>query len=156
MPVIPTRLLLELAGVAALIVAFLFYRHSLIAEGEAQVKKADAALVAEQTAHNSAVHAQGVTTVFQEGATYHDAITAPVAHPVHARLCISPASGGRTVPGPARSGPDGHAAPALSGTGDGNPVPGPDIGPDLQAIAQRADAQVSELQHYILHVCAAR
>lgn len=141
--------LIEAILVILLILAFALYeRH----QGAASCRRADATLVKEQEAHNRDLKAQGTVTVFQEAHDYHDAIAAPVARPVHLRLC-NPASEVRPA---GSAGPVSDGETDLRGTDHAEAVPSESIGPELQMIGKVADAQVRELQHYILNVCSKR
>ncbi len=140
--------LIEGALILILIAGFALYeRH----KGAAACERADAALATEQEAHNRDLKAQGTTTVFQEAHDYHDAVNAPVAHPVHVRLC--PPS--REVPASSPSGRLSDGGASLRGP-DHTDVVQSDPGPELQMIGKQADAQVRELKHYILNVCSKR
>ena len=108
-------------------------------------------MIKEQEAHNRDLKAQGTTTVFQEAHDYHDAIAAPVARPVRLRVCPP----GREVFTPGTAGQLSDGPAPLRERDHPEAVPG-DIGPELQMIGKRADAQVAELQHYILNVCSKR
>lgn len=138
------------AGLALLVILgfALWERH----QGAASCRAADAALVKEQEAHNRDLKAQGTTTVFQEAHDYHDAIATPIARPVRLGLC-QPASAVRTAGAPGQIS-DGPAT--VPGPSDGPPVPDESIGPQLQAVGRDADAQVHELQDYVVNVCRKR
>lgn len=138
------------AGLLVLaVVGFALYEQH---KGAASCRRADAALVQEQEAHNRDLKAKGTVTVFQEGHDYHDAITAPVARPVHLRVC-SPSGEVRPpgTPGQISDGPADLREPDHT-----EAVPSESTGPELQMIGKQADAQVRELQHYILNVCSKR
>lgn len=121
-------------------------------EGGKSCRTADAQASVQQEAHNAALQAQGTTTIFQEVHDYHEAIAAPIAHPVQLRVCprtheVLPAS----TPG---SGSDEASA---SGAADhGQAVPSESIGPELQAVGRDGDAQIAALQDYIRKVCLVR
>ncbi len=140
---------IEAGLVVLVILAFaLWERH----QGSASCRRADAALVKEQEAHNRDLKAQGTTTVFQEAHDYHDAIAAPVARPVHLRMCPP----GREVPASDTTRQFSDGAAPIRGADHPEAVPSESAGPELQMIGKRADAQVRELQHYILNVCSKR
>lgn len=105
-----------------------------------------------EEAHNAALQAQGTTTVYQEAMQYHDAISAPVAHPVHV-VCEPPHPS--PVPSPAATGPVSDGDTPLPGPNHPAPLPDQSLGPELQAVGRDADAQIHELQDYILRVCSA-
>ncbi len=136
------------------IVLLVFISGALYLEhrGAEQCIAADQVAAAKQETHNAVLEAQGTTTIFQEAHDYHDAIAAPIARPVHLRLC-SPGSEVRISSPP---GQISDGASAVPGPSDGPPVPSESIGPQLQAVGRDADAQVHELQHYILNVCSKR
>jgi hypothetical protein len=141
--------LIEAILVIALILGFALYeRH----QGAASCRRADAALVKEQEAHNRDLKAQGTTTVFLEGQTYHDAIAAPVSRPLVVRLCKPSGSGGVPQASTAANSTDG-GTPLR---GDPPPTVGPDIGDGLIRNDRQADAQVNGLRDYILNVCSKR
>ena len=140
---------IEAALVALAILGFALYERY---QGAASCRRADAALVAEQEAHNRDLKAKGTTTVFQEAHDYHDAIATPIARPVHLRVC--PPS--REVPAASSAGQLSDGPTRLRGNDHADVVPSESTGPELQMIGKRADAQVRELQHYVLNVCSKR
>lgn len=138
------------AGLVLLVILgfALWERH----QGAASCRREDAALVKRQEDHNRDLKAQGTTTVVQEAHDYHDAIAAPVARPVRLRVC--PPS--REVPSAGSAGPISDGPTRLREPDHPEAVPSESTGPELQMIGKRADAQVRELQHYILNVCSKR
>jgi len=153
-----TALETKLAGAAiALLVllivvgGFAWHERSL---GAAKCVQADAKAVSAQEAHNATVEAQGTTTVFQEASDFHEATSAPIAHPVQLRVCNASPRG--SLPDSGSTGPIGHDSPALPGSSDGAAVQGESVGPKLQELGRDADAQVRELQDYIVKVCRVR
>jgi hypothetical protein len=138
------------AGLALLVIVgfALWERH----QGAASCRRADAALVKEQIAHNRDLKAQGTTTVFQEAHDYHDAIAAPIARPVRLRVCPP----GREVPRAGSAGQISDGPSPIREPDHPEAVPSESTGPELQMIGRQADAQVRELQHYILNVCSKR
>lgn len=142
--------LIWVAIVIVIIMGFTWHERHVGAE---QCIQRDQKATATQETHNAAVLAQGVTTVYQEATDYNDAISAPVARPVHVRVCESPAPS--PVPDPAAAGPVSDGSPPLPGSDHAAPVPS-DIGPELQAVGRDADAQIVELQDYVRRVCSVR
>ena len=142
--------LLWVVVVVLVIVGFAWHERSL---GAAKCVQADERAAAAQEGHNAAVLAQGTTTVYQEASDYHEAVSAPIAHPVHV-VCESPRT--RGVPQAAPTGPVSNGAPALPGPDHAAAVPDESLGPELQAVGRDADAQVRELQDYVRRVCSVR
>lgn len=147
---------LEERAIWIAIVMLVFIGGALYLEhrGAEQCISADQVAAAKQETHNAVLEAQGTTTVFQEAHDYHDAIAAPIAHPVQLRVCEP--SSPRQVLSAASAGSISHDVPTVPGPSDGPPVPSELIGPKLQAVGRDADAQVRELQHYVLNVCLKR
>lgn len=130
---------------------FAWHERSL---GAAKCIQGDIQATQKQQAHNAAVEAQGTTTVFQEAQEFHAETTAPIAHPVQLRVC-HPSSAG-AVSHSDSTGSLRNDSTALSGSGDTASVSSEPIGPQLQGVGRAADAQIRELQDYVLKVCTAR
>jgi hypothetical protein len=142
--------LIWIAALVITIIGFAWHERHLGAE---KCIEADERATAAQEAHNVAVLAQGTTTVYQEASDYHEAVTAPIARPVHLRVCQPSATS--PVPNAAPAGPVGNGAASLPGSGDAAPVQS-DVGPELQAVGRDADAQINQLQDYVRRVCLVR
>jgi len=141
--------LVEVILAGLLILAFALYeRH----KGAEACHRADERLAAEQQAHNRDLKAKGTTTVSQEAHDFHEAIAAPVARPVRLRVC--PPS--RKVPTAGTAGSISDGSAGLREPDHPEVVSTESSGPELQMIGKRADAQIAELQHYILNVCSKR
>lgn len=139
--------------VLALIVLGTFAWHER-SVGAMKCIQGDEKAAAEQDVHNAAILAQGQTTVYQEASDYHEAVSTPVAHPVHVSVCQPPSSHQMHPATPTGSLSDGTSA--LSGSDHAAAVPDESLGPELQAVGRDADAQVNELRDYILRVCSVR
>jgi hypothetical protein len=132
---LPLRLYLY-AGVAVLLLSLgLWYRHSLIAEGEARVVEADRVAVERQREAVAAAEKQWAGRL-QDARTQHDAETAALLVPFPTHRVVCHASGGSPVPGAASvsggGGPPAAVVPEDAGVH-------PDIGPALGLLARRAD-----------------
>ena len=133
---VPLRLYLYAGLLAALLAAGLWYRHSLIAEGEARVVQADRD-AADKQREAVAAEAKKWSKTLEIARESHDAETAAllVPTPTHHVLCHN-APGPSPVPGPA--GVPSGASPA-AGVVQQDAGLHSDIGPALDMLAKRAD-----------------
>lgn len=143
--------LLWLALVAALVIGFGWYEQG---RGAAKCVAADTKAASTQIAHNATVEAQAATIVSQEKTTYEQAVAAPVLVPIHVSVCHEAARG--AMSNAAATGSSADARAPVRTTDRPDPVPGPDIGPSLQAVGKDATAQVAGLIDYVNKVCLAR
>jgi len=133
-----------------LIIGFALYeRH----QGARSCEVNDKAAVAKDEQKAASDYAKGVTTVFQEAATYDAAIRAPVDRPIHVGLC-QPSRRGPAAQDPAPS-PGADAAAPVRAASAPDPVQR-DVGPELLTVGRDANAQVIALQSYIRDVCPVR
>ncbi len=142
--------LIWIVVIALVIVGFAWHERSL---GAAKCIQADERAAATQEGHNATILAQGVTTVYQEASEYHEAVSAPIARPVHV---VCEPSHPSLMSQAATTRPVSDGTPALPGSDHSAPVPDESLGPELQAVGRDADAQVRELQDYVRRVCLVR
>lgn len=128
--------------------------EKLESRGAEKCIAADAKVTAPVIAHNAIVQAQDIAIVSQEKKTYEQAVAAPVLNPIHVSVCHEAAS--RPVREAPTAGPGIPESPDVRAGDRPDPVPGPDIGPSLQELGKRADAQVTGLLDYIHNVCQKR
>ena len=130
---IPLRLYLYAGAALALIAGFLWYRHSLIAEGENKAYAAQAQAAHDQAVKDAKVTQETVDGLKGEIASLRDhAVQPPVV-----RLCPAsrPVRAATTSTGtPDRSTPTGDVPIVSDGTGSGA-----DVGPGLQELAEACD-----------------
>jgi len=148
---IPTKDLVYGAAIICLITLGLYERHHLIAEGqqhELAALKLSSDRLQKQTAAETA-NLQAKATMAEQAYDKEHALIANQP-PLSVRLCNSPHSGS-VVPkaGPAKP---GDAAPSAA-AGNVQPLPsgdssGPDIGPLLSLLAQRADEVSATLREF--------
>ena len=130
---IPLRLYLYAGAVVILVGAFLWYRHTLIAEGENKVYAAQAQAAHEQALKDAKMTQETVDGLKGEMASLREhAVPAPVV-----RLCNTPRpvrTPAATAGTPDRSSPSGDVPVVSEGTGSGA-----DVGPGLQELAEAGD-----------------
>jgi hypothetical protein len=117
---IPTKDLVYLGAIIALIVGFLLYRHSLILDGEQIAQAREVKAAAEQKARDDLIAKGTVNDLNQQIAALSN--TALTAVPTPMRLCVTPRSvSARAAPGEAASPAPGaggiRGVPEGSGTG---------------------------------------
>lgn len=140
---------LKLAGAAALLIGFLFYRHSLIAEGEQIKIDADNRVVAAQTIHNAEVETRAKTLSEQSIKTLKDSLAkAPAADAPHVMCSVrnAPRSSG-SMPQAAGNRPDTSSTAEQPTVVSG--VHEVDIGPDIDKRFADADALIKALQERV-------
>jgi len=133
-----------------LIIGFALYeRH----QGARSCEVNDKAAVAKDEQKAASDYAKGVTTVFQEAATYDAAIRAPVDRPIRFSVC-QPSRRGPATQDPAPSPGTDAATPVRTESAPDSVQR--DVGPELLTVGRDADAQIAGLQDYISRVCPVR
>jgi hypothetical protein len=131
-------------GVAVVVIAAIGALHNAKEEGRnelrPEIERLEAVLAAERTGR---ARAEAAASSYR---SEMDAIRSrpPVRTPV--RLCVNPAP----VPSPRDSAPGTNGSSSTTGSNTGpsgpNTQAGPDIGPDLYALAQSCDAEIAKLR----------
>lgn len=142
----PYRLWIELAVVAILTAAFLWYRHSLIQEGVKQQQDADAKVVAATIIHNAEVESRAKTLAEVQLAAYKATVSAPPSPDAPRLKCVPDRPRTRPVPQDARPRSGDHAAVPPPAVVQG---PGEDLGSELDTKLRDADALILALQQRI-------
>ena len=132
---VPLRLYLYAGLLAALLAAGLWYRHTLIAEGEARVIAADRD-AADKQREAVAAEAKKWSKTLEIARESHDAEVASVLAPFPVHRVVCHASDPGPVPG-SQGVSTGTGAPAAVVPEDAGVHP--DIGPALGLLAKRAD-----------------
>jgi hypothetical protein len=137
------RLIAELGAVVLLTIAFLWYRHSLIAEGEGITKAADAREVAAQLAgmkKQKVIDDKRVKDATDAYTIEHAALVAArAAQPVSHLVCRRPAGSSSVPSATSVRAPDASGAGALPQPGEGDHGATFDPGPELDALHDEAD-----------------
>jgi len=143
----------RVAWLAALVLTLagsliLYERHA----GAANCVKADVAAVTVQEAHNAARAVTEAATINSEVITHAQALSVPTL-PVPALHCVRVDTAPGAVPqAPAAPSRGDGPAQLPAATGPGAQSAAFDPGPQVVKIGQACDAQVRELQDYILRV----
>lgn len=142
----PYRLYLEAAVAVIAVMAFLWYRHSLIEQGVQQQQDADAKVAAAQIIHNTEVESRAKTLAEMQLAALKTTLAAPPSSDAPHLSCVSSRPRSRAVPkdaGPSTGTNPATEQPAVveavsEGTWD--------IGPDVDKRFRDDDALISALQ----------
>lgn len=142
----PIRLYAEIAAVILLGIAFAWYRHSLIAQGEQNIKDADAKLVAAQVIHNTEVESRAKTLAETQLAALKTTLAAPPATDAPHLQCVL----NRPSSSPVRK--DAGASAGTNATMEQPAVvsqSSDDPGPDIDQRFAQDDALILALQQRI-------
>lgn len=145
----PIRLYAEIAAVILLGIAFVWYRHSLIAQGERNIKDLNAQLAAEKIVHNAEVETRAKTLAESQLAVLKETLAAPPATDAPHVSCVSNRPRVRTVPKDARTSAGVNAGAQQPSVVAAVPERPWDIGPDVDKRFQDDDALILALQQRI-------
>jgi hypothetical protein len=123
--------------------------------GYARCVRQDAIAKQTQDVHNAQMAGRNSAIIQQEAETYAADIARPVDRPVTIRVC-APAHHSREVSATSAARPQSDASPPDGGEDQAAALRAVTAGPELQALAKNADAQILALQDYIARVCLAR
>lgn len=153
----PYQLLAKGIAVAAIIAGMLWYRHSLIAEGEQHIKDADAKAVAAQIIHNTEIETRAKTLAEQAGHAHDQELTDLRAyrdsHPLGPMFVSNGASHRCPVPAATTAHPRDvetitSAQSVLSVSAGNTESSAIDISGMLEALAGRADQLSAQLREW--------